>query len=93
MSWLEPVEAGLVRAADAGEVISPAYDLFSSWPNAGAHGRLHPRSFLNCTPSEGDDPELDYRGRRRQAQRYLAERDRTRNLDVQTTTLLFAPAR
>ncbi len=72
MSWLEPVEAGLVGAADAGAVISPAYDLLTPAQRR-EHGRLHPRSFLNCTPSEGDDPDLDYQGRRQQAQHYLAD--------------------
>lgn len=69
-SWLLPVLAGLVRSNDANEVVSPAYDLFTPTQRA-EHVRRHPRSFLNGTPSEGDDPDRDYEGRRAQATTYL----------------------
>ncbi|MGH8958906.1 MAG: DUF1015 family protein [Acidimicrobiia bacterium] len=69
--WLQPVAAGLVRPEHAGEIISPAYDLMSPHERR-AHGRRHPRSFLNGTPSEGDDRDLDYQARRTQAKSYLS---------------------
>lgn len=68
--WLLPVAAGLVRSEIAAEVISPPYDLLSPSQRAD-HARSYGRSFLNGTPSEGDDPELDTAGRRRQANDYL----------------------
>lgn len=68
--WLWPLKAGLVRPEVAAEVISPPYDLFTPSERA-EHARLHHRSFLNGTPSEGDDPALDLAGRRRQAIEYL----------------------
>jgi uncharacterized protein (DUF1015 family) len=67
---LLPVAAGLVRSDVAAEVISPPYDLLSPSQRA-RHARSSRRSFLNGTPSEGDDPELDTAGRRRQANDYL----------------------
>ena len=74
--WLQPVAAGLVHPEHASEIISPAYDLLSPRQRR-AHGRAHPRSFLNGTPSEGDDADLDYESRRAQAKSYLqAELDR-----------------
>lgn len=68
--WLLPVAAGLVRSEVAAEVISPPYDLLSPSERA-LHARTYTRSFLNGTPSEGDDPDLDTAGRRRQAIDYL----------------------
>jgi uncharacterized protein (DUF1015 family) len=68
--WLQPVEAGLVRPEHALEIISPAYDLLTP-SDRREHGLRHPRSFLNGTPSEGDDSDLDYTGRRAQARSYL----------------------
>lgn len=68
--WLFPVLAGVVREEHGPEIISPAYDLFTP-AQRGAHARRYPRSFLNGTPSEGDDPELDLVGRRDQASEYL----------------------
>ncbi|CAN5248910.1 DUF1015 family protein [soil metagenome] len=68
--WLRPVIAGLIKQDHAREVVSPAYDLFTPIER-GEHARQHPRSFLNGTPSEGDDPDLDYDGRRQQATSYL----------------------
>lgn len=68
--WLQPVVAGLVRPEHAREIISPAYDLLDPGQRR-EHGRLHPRSFLNGTPSEGDDAELDHASRRAQAKTYL----------------------
>ena len=74
--WLQPVAAGLVRPEHAREIISPAYDLLDPGQRRD-HGRAHPRSFLNGTPSEGDDVELDHASRRAQARAYLrAELDR-----------------
>lgn len=70
MTWLLPVEAGLVKASEGPEVVSPAYDLFTPHER-GAHARRHPRSFLNGTPSDGDDADKDYEGRRAQARGYL----------------------
>ncbi len=46
---------------------SSARPTTSSPPPNGCPCRRHPRSFLNGTPSEGDDPDLDYEGRRLQA--------------------------
>jgi uncharacterized protein (DUF1015 family) len=78
-----PLAAGLVLPEVAREVISPPYDLFS--PNERAeHARNHPRSFLNGTPSEGDDPALDLSGRRRQAIEYLER-------ELAAGTWLFLP--
>ncbi|MGH8926303.1 MAG: DUF1015 family protein [Acidimicrobiia bacterium] len=68
--WLHPVAAGLVRSEQAREIVSPAYDLLNPSERR-AHGLAHPRSFLNGTPSEGDDSDLDYHGRRAQANSYL----------------------
>lgn len=68
--WLFPVAAGLVRTEAAAKVISPPYDLFTPRQRA-QHARSYERSFLNGTPSEGDDPSLDVAGRRRQAIDYL----------------------
>lgn len=68
--WLFPVLAGVVRAEDGAEIVSPAYDLFTP-VERGAHARRHPRSFLNGTPSEGDDVDRDYESRRAQATTYL----------------------
>ncbi|HEY7583145.1 MAG TPA: DUF1015 family protein [Acidimicrobiia bacterium] len=74
--WLQPVAAGLVRPEHAREIISPAYDLLDPIQRRD-HGRVHPRSFLNGTPSEGDDADLDHASRRAQAKSYLrAELDR-----------------
>lgn len=71
-SWLLPVLAGLVRSEEAREVVSPAYDLFTP-EERGQHAHRHPRSYLNGTPSEGDDPDQDYEGRRAQATSYLSQ--------------------
>lgn len=68
--WLLPVPAGVVRAEDGAEIVSPAYDLFTP-AERGAHARRHPRSFLNGTPSEEDDVDSDYERRRAQATTYL----------------------
>lgn len=68
--WLLPVLAGLVRPELAAEVISPPYDLFTPSERL-RHARAHPRSFLNGTLSEEDDPDLDVEGRRVQASNYL----------------------
>jgi uncharacterized protein (DUF1015 family) len=68
--WLLPVAAGLVRGEVAEAVISPPYDLLSPAERA-AHARTHRRSFLNGSPSEGDDPSLDREARRRMATEYL----------------------
>jgi len=65
-----PLTAGLIRSEAARDVISPPYDLFTPDQRA-EHARKHRRSFLNGTPSEGDDPALDLSGRRRQAIDYL----------------------
>ena len=74
--WLRPVAAGLVRQEHAREIISPAYDLLDPRQRRD-HGRAHPRNFLNGTPSEGDDADLDHASRRAQAKTYLrAELDR-----------------
>ncbi|CAN5848561.1 DUF1015 family protein [soil metagenome] len=70
-SWLLPVLAGLVRSEEAREVVSPAYDQFTPEERTD-HARQHPRSYLNGTPSEGDDPDQDYEGRRAQATSYLS---------------------
>jgi len=68
--WLLPVMAGLVRPELAAEVISPPYDLYTPSERL-AHARAHPRSFLNGSLSEEDDPDLDVEGRRVQASNYL----------------------
>ena len=68
--WLYPVAAGLVRSEHAGEIVSPAYDLLLPAKRLD-HSQRHPRSFLNGTPSEADDSDLDYQSRRAQARSYL----------------------
>lgn len=68
--WLLPVMAGLVRPEVAGEVISPAYDLFTP-PERWRQARARPRNFLNATLSEEDLPDLDVESRRVQAMEYL----------------------
>ncbi|MGQ0849730.1 MAG: DUF1015 family protein [Actinomycetota bacterium] len=68
--WLIPVAAGLIKPESATEVVSPAYDLLTPIERA-SHAHAHRRSFLNGTPSEGDDPELDQAGRRTAAITYL----------------------
>ena len=68
--WLLPVKAGLVKPEIAGEVISPAYDLYSP-PERLELARARPRSFLNATLSEEDLPDLDLEDRRIQALDYL----------------------
>jgi uncharacterized protein (DUF1015 family) len=65
------VVAGLVDPELAPEVVSPPYDLYTPAERA-RHARAHPRSFLNGTPSEGDDPDTDQAGRRQQASAYLS---------------------
>ncbi len=72
--WLYPVEAGLVRADLALEVISPAYDLLTP-DERSRHAQRHPLSFLNGTPSsETEDPGDDAPLRRKAASSYLAAR-------------------
>ncbi|MGH8926950.1 MAG: DUF1015 family protein [Acidimicrobiia bacterium] len=68
--WLLPVAAGLVKPDQAAEVISPPYDLLTP-PERARYMREHPRSFLNGTPSEEDDPNLHLEARRLHAARYL----------------------
>ena len=70
--WLLPVEAGLVRAEIAAEVISPAYDLYPP-PERLRMAQAQPRNFLNATLSEEDYPDLDIESRRIQARDYLSQ--------------------